>query len=94
MEAIPQANAIRPCFSSRAHRDQFESLVRLVTGSLWGSGLNHAWGVAKDVAGLSHDPSAIMRCARAEHASVTEDRKRSAVQDCHSELPTLDLQVR
>lgn len=75
MPTIPAPNAIRPCFLSAAQRDEFEMLVRIVTSSLWGCGLSHAWGVARDLAGLSHDASAVMRCARAEHGSLAEARR-------------------
>lgn len=74
MEPVPEASPIRPCFLSAAQRDEFEMIVGVVARGLWSCGLGHAWGVARSLAGLTHDPSAVMRCARAEHASGVAHR--------------------
>ncbi len=58
--------SIRPCFISHGQEREFERLVRHVTQSLAGCGEDHARFVASDLAGLSHDPEAIMRCAVAD----------------------------
>jgi hypothetical protein len=65
--AIPFANAVRPCFLSKAQEEEFEMIVRLVRSSLWGCGVEHAWMSARSLSGLSHDPEAVMRCALADY---------------------------
>lgn len=71
---IPDPSHVRPCFISAGQQAEFETLVRVTLRSLWSSGLEQAWGVARALCGLSHDASAVMRCARAEHLSVAGSR--------------------
>lgn len=72
--AMPLANAIRPCFLSKAQRDEFEMIVRQVRANLWGCGVEHAWLNARNLAGLSHDPEAVMRCALADYEAAKAQR--------------------
>lgn len=62
----PSSRAERPCFLSRAQQAEFELLVDHVRRSIHACGPNHALVVVKDLAGLSHDPDAVMRCALAD----------------------------
>jgi hypothetical protein len=62
---IPLANAVRPCFLSSAQEKEFEMIVWQVEANLWSCGVDHAWANARNLAGLSHDPEAVMRCALA-----------------------------
>lgn len=72
--AIPLANAVRPCFRSKAQEDEFEMIVWQVRANLWGCGVAHAWSNARNLAGLSHDPEAVMRCALADYEAVKAQR--------------------
>jgi hypothetical protein len=72
--AIPLANAVRPCFLSKAQRDEFEMIVWQIRANLWSCGLDHAWTNARNLAGLSHDPEAVMRCALADYEASKAQR--------------------
>jgi hypothetical protein len=72
--AVPLANAIRPCFLSRAQEEEFDLIVWQVRANLWNCGVDHAWLNARSLAGLSHDPAAIMRCALADFEAEKAQR--------------------
>lgn len=68
----------QPCFISDAKAREFNWMVDHVRRSIHACGVDHACGVAADLADLSHDPEALMRCALAEVAS---DRLAASLSD-------------
>lgn len=72
--AIPFANAVRPCFLSKAQEDEFEMIVWQIRANLRGCGVDHAWTNARSLSGLSHDPEAVMRCALADFEAAKAQR--------------------
>ncbi len=72
--ATPFANAVRPCFLSKAQKDEFEMIVSQISANLWSCGVDHAWANARSLAGLSHDPEAVMRCALADYEASKAQR--------------------
>jgi hypothetical protein len=70
---IPFANAVRPCFRSEAQEKEFEMIVWQVRANLL-CGVDHAWANARNLAGLSHDPEVVMRCALADFQAAKSER--------------------
>lgn len=61
---------LRPCFVSDAQEREFECLVDYARCGIHACGENHARSAVEALVPLSHDVSAIMRCALAEVAHV------------------------
>lgn len=59
-------NGMRPCFLSHGQEREFEMLVGYARGGISSCGEDHARLALEAVAPLSHDISAIIRCAKAD----------------------------
>lgn len=59
-------NGVRPCFISHGQEREFEQLVDYARRGIHACGEDHARAALEALVPLSHDVSAIMRCARAE----------------------------
>ncbi|MER9814257.1 hypothetical protein [Mesorhizobium sp. M0129] len=60
----------RPCFISHGQEREFESLVAYARRGIYACGEDHAFGAINAVVPLSHDVSAIIRCAKADIAAA------------------------
>jgi hypothetical protein len=60
------ANGRRPCFLSRAQEREFEMLVHYTRCGISSCGEDHARIALEGLVPLTHDISAIVRCANAD----------------------------
>lgn len=67
-------NGLRPCFMSHGQEREFEALVDHARRGIWACGEEHAQGAIQALVPLSHDVSAIIRCAKADIAAIEASR--------------------
>ncbi|RWI51092.1 MAG: hypothetical protein EOR26_05190 [Mesorhizobium sp.] len=60
------ANGMRPCFLSPGQEREFEMLVGYARGGISSCGEEHARFALEGLVPLTHDISAIIRCAKAD----------------------------
>lgn len=66
MSAAHTLNGERPCLPAGLAKE-FDHHVRYLKGSIASCGVTHAWGVARMLAGMCHDPERLMFHAILEH---------------------------